>query len=216
MRHSLYKYFPNREWAEEFLDGGLFFNSLGYFCDYEDEEVRGDKYEGTSVYRPTEGLVVNNHTKKITVTLQGWAMESTVNLEDVFVLCASRSLTNELRERFEAVVCVEITKIPTLCARIQTAMPGAKINAGKVIYYDPSAPPAERWALPDLIARSKVEGYRWQDEYRFFFSPTDALAFEKVNLRLTSAEPQGPRSAEHKHQTIRTTSLRDICRLHEF
>jgi hypothetical protein len=46
MRQRLCKYFTQREWAEQFLDGSIYFNSLGYFCDYEDEEVRGDKYEG--------------------------------------------------------------------------------------------------------------------------------------------------------------------------
>ena len=216
VKHRLYKYFSNREWAEEFLDGNLYFNSLGYFRDYEDEEVRRDKNEGTSLYHPPEGLVVNNYTKKKRVTLQGWAFRSTVKVEEVFVLCASRSRSEKMRDRFKAVVMVEIAKIGTLCERIERALPGGStFRAGKVNYYDPTQPPDTLWALPDDIARSKVNSYRWQDEFRFLFSPTDALAFEKVITQLTSGEQQEAKSGEHKFERIRTATLRDICQLHE-
>jgi hypothetical protein len=36
MRHSLYKYYSTRKWADAFLDGRLRFNSLAYFRDFED------------------------------------------------------------------------------------------------------------------------------------------------------------------------------------
>lgn len=55
MRHSLYKYFSDRKWADAFLDGEILFRSLSYFRDYEDKNVRGDEKEGTAVYRPKEG-----------------------------------------------------------------------------------------------------------------------------------------------------------------
>src|SRR3954447_4682018 len=65
MRHSLYKYYDQREWADAFLDGNLRFRSLSYFRDYEDEQIRGDKNEGTSLFSPEGGLVLTNQT-------QGW------------------------------------------------------------------------------------------------------------------------------------------------
>jgi len=34
MRHSLYKYFIERKWAEAFLDGEVLFRSLAHFRDY--------------------------------------------------------------------------------------------------------------------------------------------------------------------------------------
>ena len=43
MRHSLFKYYDQRIWAEKFLDGELLFRSLAYFRDCEDA-VRGDEY----------------------------------------------------------------------------------------------------------------------------------------------------------------------------
>src|SRR5215468_5468400 len=122
MRQTLYKYFTQREWAEQFLDGAIYFNSLGYFCDWEDGEVRGDKYEGTSIYRPEGGLPINNLTRGFNKTFPGGSFESKARVEEIFVICASRSFTDELRDKFKAVACVEITKIQTLCTRIRSAL----------------------------------------------------------------------------------------------
>src|SRR5882762_3730947 len=109
-RRSLYKYFTERKWADAFLQGEVLFRSLAYFRDYEDECVRKDKKEGTAVFRPSDGLIINDQTQGRTFTLPGFAFESTANQEEILVFCASRSLTDELRRRFEAVVCVEILR----------------------------------------------------------------------------------------------------------
>jgi hypothetical protein len=47
LRHSLFKYYDQRIWAEKFLGGEMLFRSLAYFRDCEDA-VRGDQHEGTS------------------------------------------------------------------------------------------------------------------------------------------------------------------------
>jgi hypothetical protein len=91
----------------------------------------------------------------------------------------------KLRQRFKAVACVEIAKIQTLCERIERALPPhATFRARRVDYYNPSEAPNPRWALPDQIAMSKFKSYTWQNEFRFVFSLTDALGFEKAALRL--------------------------------
>ena len=36
-----------------------------------------------------------------------------------------------------------------------------------------------------MIAFSKVDGYSWQDEFRFVFSLTDALKYGKTAQKLT-------------------------------
>jgi hypothetical protein len=120
MRHSLYKYFANRKWADAFLNGEVLFHSLAYFRDYEDEGVRQDKNEGTAVFRPVDGLLINNHTQGTTFKLPGYAFESKASQEEILVFCASRSLSDDLYKRFKAVVCVEILRIPTLCERIKS------------------------------------------------------------------------------------------------
>lgn len=214
-RHKhLYKYFTNREWAQQFLEGSIYFNSLGFFCDCEDEEIRGDRYEGTSIYRPNGGLQVTNFTKRFNATMPGWSFQSKVKLEEIFVLCASRSFTDELKEKFKAVACVEITNIESLCTRIRKALPqGSTFRNGAAKYYDETEGPGSRWPQPELIAMSKVNTFEWQDEYRLLFSPTDALDFENVVTQLTREEMK-PSAVDHKAYVIQTRSLRDICRLH--
>jgi hypothetical protein len=112
---SWYKYYADRKWAEAFLNGKLLFRSLAYFRDFEDKHIRGDQNEGTAVYCPEGGLIVNNQTQRTTFTLPGYAFESSVNPAEIFVFCLSRSLTDELRQDFQAVVCVEIRDISTFC-----------------------------------------------------------------------------------------------------
>ena len=108
-RRSLYKYYSERKWAEEFLGGKLLFRSLAYFRDYEDQNVREDQNEGTALFRPEGGLIVNNLTQGKTLTLPDHAFVSGANQEEIFVFCTSRSDTDELRRRFKAVMCVERT-----------------------------------------------------------------------------------------------------------
>jgi hypothetical protein len=226
MRHSLYRYYSDRKRAEAFLDGELLFRSLSYFRDYEDKNVRGDQNEGTAIFRPEGGLIINNQTQGKTFTLPRHAFESAANQEEIFVFCASRSLTDELRIKFEAVVCVEILKIRTFCERIEAALPPKATFPGRpgqtrigqrVEYYQETEGGSPRWALPDKIATSKLDSYAWQDEYRLVFCLTDALGFEKADLRLVQDHArEAPKPAEHHEYPVRARSLRDICRLHEF
>jgi hypothetical protein len=179
---------------------------------------REDRNEGNSVYRPAGGLLITNHSKGKTFTLPDFAFESTANQEEIFVFCVSRSLSDELRKRSKAVVCVEILKIQTLCERIKRALPPrATFRAGRVDYYDPNEAPNPRWALPDQIAMSKFRSYEWQDEFRFVFCLTDALGFEKAALRLVKGDArEASKPAEHHSDLLKARSLRDICLLREF
>ncbi len=188
------------------------FRSLAYFRDYEDQNVRGDRAEGTAIYRPEGGLVVNNLTQKTTFTLPDHAFASTANQEEIFVYCLSRSLTDDLRERFEAVVCVEIRDIGAFCRRIEAALPPEATFPGspgrprigrRVDYYLETESGNPRWALPDMIAASKSKAYAWQDEFRLIFCLTDALKF--VDLRLVqNTLRETPKPAEHR-----------ICQIHD-
>src|ERR1700674_3534425 len=167
MHHSLYKYFTERKWAEAFLDGQVLFRSLAYFRDYEDKEVRGDQNEGTAIFHPEGGLIVNNITQGKTFTLPRHAFKSAAKQDEIFVFCASRSPTDECRKRFKAVVCVEILNIKMLCERIEAALPSkATFRGQRVEYYQESEEGNSRWALPDKIAISKLDSYAWQHEYR--------------------------------------------------
>lgn len=194
-RRSLYKYFCEHKWSETFLDGEVLFRSLSYFRDYEDKKVRKDQYEGTAIFRPEGGLIVNNLTRGKTFTLPGHAFESTARQDEIFVFCLSRSFTHEIRERFKAVACVEILDARTFFMRVKAALPNQATFPGppgrtrigrRVEYYRETEGGNPRWALPDVIATSKRECYAWQDEFRLVFSLTDALRFENVALRIVS------------------------------
>jgi hypothetical protein len=215
MKRSLYKYFSERKYADAFLDGQMLFRSLAYFRDNEDN-VRGDEYEGTSKLLPEGGLVVHNQTQGTTFTLP-MAFESSVKAHEIFVYCVSQTLSAYIAKEFNAVSCVEITKIAMLCARIQAALPStATFRARRVDYYPQTQSGNPRWALPDDIATSKLDHWASQDEYRFIFSLTDALAFETVELRLIDRKNRpAPKPEEHLSHLLTVRSLWDICILHD-
>jgi hypothetical protein len=92
---------------------------------------------------------------------------------------------------------------------------GSIFRNGAVIYYDAAEGPGTRWPQPELIAKSKVDSYLWQDEYRFFFSTTDALAFENVTTQIVFGSTEDQVQVNHEHHRVQTKPLRDICRLVE-
>jgi len=216
MKRSLYRYFDELKWAERFLDGEVFFRSLAYYRDLEDA-VRGDEYEGTSTFKPDEGLEVHNQTQGTHFTLP-MAFESAVRASEIFVLCTSRSFNLNIAKEFKGVACVEIPNIAKFCGRIQAALPAtATFRARRVSYYPQTQGGDPRWALPDIIATSKLDSWKSQDEYRFIFSLTDALGFEKAALRLADRKNRPlPKPEEHLTHTLQIRSLRDFCALYTF
>lgn len=215
MRHRLYKYYSEQKWADAFLDGEILFRALSYFREIEDSNIRGDQTEGVSRYRPDGGLVGYNHTQRRSFVLPHHAFESSAKADEIFVFCTSTRLDETLWTGFEATACVEILNIGAFCQRLKAALPrNATFFARRVKYYDASKPPEERWALPDLIATSKITDYAWQSEYRFVFSLTDALGFENVTTVLRSDNSlAGVPRREHPTFPLRIPALRDICRL---
>ena len=224
-RRSLYKYFTEKKWADAFLNGEVLFRSLAYFRDYEDKCVRSDQNEGVSVHQPEGGLIVNDLTHGATFTIAEHAFESTAKQEEIFIFCVSRSLSDEMRERFGAVACVEIFDTRTFCNRIETALlpfrasfpgcPGQKHIGHRVTYYKKTDAVGPRWALPDMIAKSKLYDYKWQQEFRLIFSRTDALEFENVSLCLSPDNAEKPRNPVEHQSFPLTVRLSDICHLHD-
>jgi len=210
------------------MDGDAQFKPLSYYRLIEDGNVRGDSSEGTVLSKPEAGLVIHNETQGSSYVIPEGAILSSARLDEIFILCGSNSMSDELQVRFEADCCVEILKVSTFCARLRAQLPESAIfRAGNVDYYSQTEEMGIRWALPDKIAFSKVrEKYAWQREYRFAFSITDALH----NLGKTAQQviwpsqdsPARP-SADAPRKltalepiTLSRFNLRDICRLHLF
>ena len=220
----LYKYFSNHKYAEDFLDGVVFFRSLAYFRDYEDNNVRNDKNEGASVYAPEGGLQINNLTQNNSGVAKGWSFVSTARQKDIFVFCLSQSFNEDLCSKFQAVVCVEIQDIGAFCARVEAALPanakfpnpeGRARIGHRVTYYKATEAGNSRWALPEKIVTSKVDDYAWQNEFRLAFSVTNAFDFENVDTRLVHISHQeAVNPAEHQRYQAKAKHLRDISCLH--
>lgn len=188
-------------------------------------QVRGDQYEGTTIFRPKDCLLVHYETQGRTFILPHHKFKSAANQKEIFVFCMSRSFTDDLRKEFKAVACVEVLNVGAFCKRIQEAISNAKFPAkagrarigNRIEYYSETEGCNPRWALPDIIAISKLDSYSWQDEYRLVFSLTDASGFQKVNLRLATDDASETRKPTgHSEHLVQARSLRDICKLHVF
>ena len=219
----LYRLFDDLQYAQAMMRGSLRFGSLARYRDIEEQKVRGDRKEGTSVYSPPKGLEITNYTRKTFSVKEGWLMESDAKSDEIFVFCMSKSLTDEMMRAFNAVACVEITDVPRFCRRVENALkdaslggkPGRERIGQAVQYYDPAHQPEARWAIPDMIASSKFNYYKWQDEFRLLYSRTDALKFQNVSMRLIKGELEHVIDiSKHRFETVEIGSLDDIAVLH--
>jgi hypothetical protein len=221
-KHHLHRYFKDIKWAKEFIQGRMRFRALSHYRDIEDFGVRGDEFEGSSVFSPVGGLQITKIATGDPISLPG-SFLSTVSQNDVLVLCMSRALSRTLWDRFEASACVEVTDVPTFCNRVQTALPnvsfadpdlrGPRIGH-PVQYYSPQIGGDSRWALPERIAIAKRDTFRWQQEYRLVFSRSDALTFQNVRLSIVSPEHHPAQEIDHPFEDVSSGSLADLCRLH--
>lgn len=224
MRHSRYKYFSCLDYANQFLNGNVFHQTAAYFRDYEDREAQqiiGDEYEGTRIYRPANGLEINNLTRGTNGLLQ-MGLECLTKADQIYVFCVSLSLNDRLTKEFNAAACVEICDPRAFIFRWKEKLPeeakaDGKHFARRVDYYRPEDLPGNVWALPDLITTTKLSRFEHQDEYRFAFTTTDAFAFENCTYQLVDRKARpSPKPEEHRHWTLALGDLRDICELNRF
>ena len=221
-KHSLFRYYDDERWAAAFLSGDFRFRSLAHFRDLEDKGVRGDANEGRAMVQPSAGLEITN--QRTGAKHRAVAMTSTARQREIFVFCLSRSLSAELWDEFGAVACIEILDVPEFCARVARSLPaGARFPGrpghqqigNRVECLRRHRSRRTRYALPDLIASSKVRAYQHQDEFRLIFSLTDALEFQNaaMELVLRGTLPVPRPVLDHAYHDARVGSLADICRV---
>lgn len=223
MRHSYYKYFSQVEYAKQFLDGEMFCQTAAYFRDFEDreaEQIIGDEYEGTRIYRPADGLEIHKQTQGTVGHLQ-MGMECLTKADEIYIFCVSLTFNDLLKHAFKAVACVEIFDRRKFVHRWLENLPEEarkkdKHVARKVDYYKAEDVPGNVWALPDLITTTKLRRFEHQEEYRFAYTVTDAFAFENCKYQLVNRKARpSPKPEEHHHQTLELGDLRPLCKLHE-
>jgi hypothetical protein len=224
MKHSRFKYFSRREYADAFLDGKVFCQTAAYFRDYEDakaQQIIGDEYEGTRLYRPLGGLEINNLTRNQSGILNA-GMECLTKAHEIYIFCMSLSFTNVLEKEFKAVACAEILYPRVFISLWLNALPEEANQEGKHVarrvgYYEAEDVPGNVWAFPDLIITTKLKRFEYQNEYRLAYTTTDAFAFENCTYQLVDRKSRpAPKPEEHLRQTLELGNLRDICRVHTF
>ena len=188
---SLYRYFSEKN-ADAFVQKGeVLFRALSYYKNYEDQEVRGDKFEGTLVHLPDNGLTVKNVHTGQEISLP-YRFESTAKEDEIFVYCMSQTLSIEIAKRFQAEVAVEIFDLAKFLNLVRSALSlrrRFKVNQlvhQPVKYYEWNEPPVVDWALPERIAMSKPKMFEWQHEYRLAVPMGGAFNVENVNVNLVS------------------------------
>src|SRR5579862_9042960 len=108
MKHRRFKYFSKTEYAEAFLDGKVFCQTAAFFRDYEDAQAKQIvEYEGTRIFRPLDGLEINNLTQRRSGVLDA-GMESQTKAHEIYIFCMSRSFNDVLKREFNAASCVEL------------------------------------------------------------------------------------------------------------
>src|SRR5437867_5680567 len=123
-KRRFFKYFSEREWADAFIsDGAMRFRTLAFFRDFEDAQTRGDFNEAVAILRPANGLAGRNRTQARDFLMPGATVEFFVKAGEIFVYCLSKSQSETMRERFNAVACVEIFDPKAFCRRVQKALP---------------------------------------------------------------------------------------------
>lgn len=186
--------------------------------------MRGDQFEGTSIYRPLDGLVLNPTSGGAPTVLPGHAFEATARTHEIFVFCLGRKLDTALGQDFAAEVCIEILNVPKFCERVTASLPPRAKLAGawghqrvghRVRYYNGGDSCNPRWACPDLIATSKLQLFANQEEFRLLFTLTNAFDHENGIYRIV-----GPKEIPVKNLNIPEPikisigGIRDFSRVH--
>jgi hypothetical protein len=100
MKHSRFKYFSELQHAEQFLDGKVFCQTAAFFRDHEDaqaQQIIADEYEGAPLYRPLNGLEINNLTRNQSFVLNA-GMECLTKAQEIYIFCMSLCLYRRSEE----------------------------------------------------------------------------------------------------------------------
>lgn len=219
---SIFKY-TSEKYIDGFIRRGeLMFRSLSSFQNYEEQQVRGDRHEGTRLHHKAEGLTLTMVESGETRTFNG-SLKSNVRTDDIFVLCFSTLLSADLAHDFGTTACIEIHNPAQLIAGIRSALirrPSIKNKTlihAPVTYYDARDNMGIDWVFPDRITLSKIKHYEKQKEYRIAFGLNNALAFRNTTMQLVTHDYVDVRPvANHRTMLLKVGDLRRCCTVWRF
>ena len=214
---KIYKYLQE-QYLDSFVNKGqVLFRSLSYFKGYEDH-IRGDQFEGTKKFKPTNGLEITKTTgERLTIP---YSFESTVKTDDIFVFCVSKVRSKELAQEFDANACIEIN-VDEFSLKLNPALLALQnvthknIVHQEVEYYSETKPPIVDWALPEKIAFSKLDYFMRQQEYRFAFCFGDAFSIGSTAQCLVgTGSDRTFVTSNYCHQILELGNINNICQVH--
>lgn len=218
---KLYKYISSK-YLDDFINKGIIlFRSLSYFKDYEDKQIRGDKFEGTRKYEPLDGLIINNLTTGQHLNIKG-SFESTAKNSEIFVFCMSFKYDKEFHNKFDADICVEFIDADEFINKVAQSInlfQDTKLIHGIVQHYSFTDPPIIDWALPEKIIMSKPECFKWQNEYRIAFAKNSTLNIENTDLVLRKSDSLNnleTSNSNHPFRYLELGSLKNLTKVYEF
>jgi len=218
----IYKYIPSKYVDRLLKNGEMLFRALSYFRDYEDEEVRGDLYEGTRKYEREEGLEITKVKNGVRMNVP-FRFESTVNQDHIFVFCLSTVFSEELASKFKTDICIEIKEYIKFISKVKSAVarrPSIKPNkliSKPVNYYKKSDGPGIDWALPEVLTISKSEYFAWQNEFRLAFCIKNAFDIKNTTQRLVKmGTEKRVHQAIYPKKTLKIGNISKICEVHKF
>ena len=186
---AIYKYFIEEAHALALIEKGiLFLQPLSHFRNLEDSGVRGDRCDGVLSYAPSEGLEIKKEDGTV-IVIENGQFTSSAKQNDIFVYCASKSLSAHLAEKFGN-YCVEIPDPKMVVDRLRSrASASSKLDynviyAQPVMYRKPELQPGVNWALPEKLAFFKPEAFSWQNEFRIALGKRRAFEVENVVCKI--------------------------------
>lgn len=185
------------------------------------QQVIGDEYEGTRLYRPLNGLEIDNLTRNHSGMLnavQGVRHQSARNLHLLHEPFVYRGSEKPIQGRRLCGNFQSARLHPSLARCASRGSPAGKKARGPQGRILPAGRCAGNvWALPELIITTKLKCFEYQNEYRLSYTTTDAFAFQNCTYQLVDRKARpSPKPEEHHYQTLELGSLRDICRIHSF
>jgi hypothetical protein len=172
----LYKYLPSQYADAVIKEGKLLFRNLSYFRQYEDR-IRGDPIEGIHMDAPDRGFTITNLTRGFSIT-GNFSFLNSIDQDNVFVFCLSKTFAVELFEEFSCDACIVIKNPDKFIARCRHAVKKLKRHGladkkglihRSVDYYKFNEAVEKSVKDPLNLPFFKAIRFSHQDEYRIVF-----------------------------------------------
>lgn len=214
----LFKYIPSRH-VEAFRDGTVRFQPLSFYQRHENQIAIGDPHEAMRLFRPPQGLEINNLTTGRKFRMPA-AFVSQARADAIFVFCVSQALSRDLAQEFGADACVELTDGEAFLSQLEAAVHsqvGSSVSLHRAVsYFQDADPPGVNWALPEAIVMSKRAFYSGQSEYRFAFGKRGVFDLGQTVQQLALGDVRPSQSTIPGPRLISIGNIRQISLMHSW